>query len=841
MAGASLIFDIFGRDKGVAKMFDDVAKKAGGLGPVFEGAGALVGKLAGPLLAIGAGVGIKKFVDDSVKSFDDLAAGVNGLKRVMGGSTEQVSAMRGAMQLAGVNVDEVGGSIQKFAKALGGADASSAASQKMMQTLGFKFQDANGAVKPMTELLPQLADKFKSMPDGAEKTALAMQLFGKQGATMIPFLNKGSAGIAELEGKAKSMGLTLDDTSIKIMAAGKVSARDFAASIQGMKVQLGQDIAPIMTATQNITRAAVTPILTGLTGLFQSARGPMLAFSGVIQAHADKVGATMTALVAKIGAVLGGLKSGMQLPTIATAGMTGPLAEAVKIGALAGRGFREVTGGIRAFFAAFKAGGDDVTSSGFAGVLESAGLFARHLWDSLAPLLPTLAGLYTNLSPVHLVLSAIMPVLPQLAAAFGQVGQVLAAVLPQLLASLVPVVGQVIAAVSSLLPPIIGLIPVIVQLAASILPPLLAIFAQLAPVVLQIVQVALVPLVTMLAGILPPIIGQLAGLFVSLVPVFMQIVQAVLGVVMALLPLIPVVLQLVGAVLPPLLAVLSAIIPVILQIITGAILPLVQFLGGVLIGTIQALMPTVQIVFAFISDSIKNAMQVIHGVIDVVMGLISGNWGQVWQGIQEIAGGIWNQITNIVGSAGAIIGSLVGSLLGFIGDIPGKIGGFFAGAGTWLWDAGVNLVNGLFEGVKSLAGTIGNFFLNLMPDWIREPFKAALGIHSPSRVFAGYGVNIGQGLIDGITGMAPAIDRRISTLVPATVQAPTLTGGGSGLAAGAAAGGYGAGSAGARLNTAGPALNIENIHVHEAEQGGWQHMGNNILQAVQVQAPRVFA
>lgn len=36
------------------------------------------------------------------------------------------------------------------------------------------------------------------MPDGAEKSALAMQLFGKNGMAMLPFLNKGAAGIQEL-------------------------------------------------------------------------------------------------------------------------------------------------------------------------------------------------------------------------------------------------------------------------------------------------------------------------------------------------------------------------------------------------------------------------------------------------------------------------------------------------------------------------------------------------------------------------------------------------------------------------------------------------------------------
>ncbi|MGR6999944.1 phage tail tape measure protein [Yinghuangia aomiensis] len=43
----------------------------------------------------------------------------------------------------------------------------------------------------------------------------------------------------------------------------------------------------------------------------------------------------------------------------------------------------EVRGGVRAFFAAFKDGSDDVTSSGFAGFLESLGVQYRNIFDSL--------------------------------------------------------------------------------------------------------------------------------------------------------------------------------------------------------------------------------------------------------------------------------------------------------------------------------------------------------------------------------------------------------------------------------------------------------------------------
>lgn len=107
--------------------------------------------------------------------------------------------------------------------------------------------------------------------------------------------------------------------------------------------------------------------------------------------------------------------------------------------------------------------------------------------------------------------------------------------------------------------------------------------------------------------------------------------------------------------------------------------------------------------------------------------------------------------------------------------LPGMIAGFFSGAGSWLWNAGANIVQGLLDGVASLASTVGSFFLDLLPGWIVGPFKAALGIASPSRLFREFGGFIGDGLIEGLEDMADPIDaqmRRMVSVPPFDVPPP---------------------------------------------------------------------
>lgn len=49
------------------------------------------------------------------------------------------------------------------------------------------------------------------MPDGADKSALAMKVFGKSGMELIPLLNEGSDGITKLTDRARELGLVFDE------------------------------------------------------------------------------------------------------------------------------------------------------------------------------------------------------------------------------------------------------------------------------------------------------------------------------------------------------------------------------------------------------------------------------------------------------------------------------------------------------------------------------------------------------------------------------------------------------------------------------------------------------
>jgi hypothetical protein len=135
--------------------------------------------------------------------------------------------------------------IQGYQKSL--VDATSPLDQ-----LGISTQNADKSNRSFNDILLDIADKFKKMPNGVEKTNTALALFGRSGTDMIKTLNLGRDGIIALEKKAEDLGLTLTDKTVVAISNYIASQKDLQDSTNGLKVQVGTLTAPVLTNFNNI-------------------------------------------------------------------------------------------------------------------------------------------------------------------------------------------------------------------------------------------------------------------------------------------------------------------------------------------------------------------------------------------------------------------------------------------------------------------------------------------------------------------------------------------------------------------------------------------------------------
>lgn len=748
MSGGSLFFDIFGRDQGVSKVFDDIHGKAEGLSGPFGKVGAGAAKLVAPLAALFAVDKIKDFSKESVASFSELedssaAAGVvfgDSMGKIidqsktagatLGMSSQQVINAANTFGTYGKAAGLSGGGLADFSTKLTGlagdmASFKGTSTEQAIEAVGAALRGETEPIRAYGVMLDDASLKDEALRQGLIKTtkdALTPQqkIMASQ-ALIFKQTSDAQGDFARTSKSTANVAKTLASEQENLSAkTGSLLAPAFTAvrlkaldGVRGVSSFLDKVIEAKETAANGGTNIAIMQSLFGVN-------------SSIVKPVAEGLGAAR--------AFFAGVREGGEVTSSGVAGQF----ESTGIRLHGMWGTAKESAGV--FFDGLKTGSNQIGGGGFLSGVGQVGNFFHQLFVSLGPLIPTVLQVWQQFSPLSMLFQVLGPILPQIAQQLGGIATQAGATLVPFLQSLTPLVGSVLTAVLSLVP--------------------------------------------------------------SLMPVVQALMDAFLQLVPAIMPLVGMALPMITSLIPPLVGLLGSLIPVIVQIIQVAIVPLVQMLGQILPPVITALLPIVQTVFGLVASVITSVLQIVTGVINTVMAIIAGDWGAAWNGILQILAGIgnlviglvtglatvlwqvisgamqiigavwsagWGFVGNLVGGIfGGILrgaGDLVGGLMDFFGGLPGQIMGFFAGAGSWLYDAGRNIIDGLISGAGSLLRNIGNFFADMLPEMIRGPFKQALGIASPSKEFAGYGENLGEGVIVGADKVQSRLDARLSRLV----------------------------------------------------------------------------
>jgi phage-related protein len=199
-------------------------------------------------------IGASAAVFGLAKSTANYADTINDTAQAVGLTNTELQTLGHAAQMSGSSMEEAADGIRFLSRALVAAKEGTGSQADAFQKLGVRAVDAQGKVRNANVVFNELADGFAKMPAGAEKTTMAMELFGRSGTKMIQVLNNGSSGIQAMRQEAISLGLVLDDASIK-------AGTDFNDAFDRM---LG-----VFNGLKNVVGAAVLPSLTKLVDLLR--------------------------------------------------------------------------------------------------------------------------------------------------------------------------------------------------------------------------------------------------------------------------------------------------------------------------------------------------------------------------------------------------------------------------------------------------------------------------------------------------------------------------------------------------------------------------------------------
>ncbi len=163
----------------------------------FSAGDAWIGRIKQGLAGIAAWASYN-WAKHQIEQTVELGSELADLAQKVGIPAEALQELGYAADQSGSSMEGLSFGLGRLAKLASDAKKGGGEAAKTFHDLGVKFQEADGSLRPAEDLLGDIADHIKSLPDGTEKTALAMRVFGRSGKDLIPLLNEGGDGIGKL-------------------------------------------------------------------------------------------------------------------------------------------------------------------------------------------------------------------------------------------------------------------------------------------------------------------------------------------------------------------------------------------------------------------------------------------------------------------------------------------------------------------------------------------------------------------------------------------------------------------------------------------------------------------
>ena len=156
---------------------------------------------------LGVAALVSAFVANT-KNASDFIETLGKMSQRLGVSTEAMSKLAYAAKMSDISIETLETSFRKmYQSAYSGSDAFAA--------LGVSVKDSSGRLRSGADIFEDLAEKFSKMPNSVGKASAAMQIFGKNGAEIIPLLNQGADGLKAFADEAENLGVVISDTTAK--------------------------------------------------------------------------------------------------------------------------------------------------------------------------------------------------------------------------------------------------------------------------------------------------------------------------------------------------------------------------------------------------------------------------------------------------------------------------------------------------------------------------------------------------------------------------------------------------------------------------------------------------
>jgi hypothetical protein len=256
----------------------DLLKSAGKqVNNVFTGIGQGIGqRFAGVMFD--AVRGVTDLFTQAVPKALAYAKSIDDISDASGASAEQASKLAGTLDLLGIPTEGLAATFRTLASEV-------VTNEKKLEALGIQVRDSNGNLLDTVTILDNARSKFGQLGDGAAKTALAVDLFGRSALGLIDYLNLSDEAAAAAADELERMGLILSDDAVRNAEDADRSFNLLGMTINGLQIELANQLIPTIIDVVTAIRTWVMENREGLINGLQSVLGAIAGFiSGLVGA-----------------------------------------------------------------------------------------------------------------------------------------------------------------------------------------------------------------------------------------------------------------------------------------------------------------------------------------------------------------------------------------------------------------------------------------------------------------------------------------------------------------------------------------------------------------------------
>lgn len=208
-------------------------------------------KLDGMSMAVGAGLtaaflALGASVSRAMGNLLSYGDKLDKMSQRLGVSVESLRQLDVIAKYCGTSLEGVESNITKMNNAIGEAITGSQQAADKFSKLGLSIADLQ-SLNP-DEAFKTVLSSLSKVNSQSQRTALAIDIFGKSASSLFPLINSGSKGIEEMENKLKELGITMSEDDADKLASLTDSMTSFKQSLFQLTQNLLIGITPALTA-----------------------------------------------------------------------------------------------------------------------------------------------------------------------------------------------------------------------------------------------------------------------------------------------------------------------------------------------------------------------------------------------------------------------------------------------------------------------------------------------------------------------------------------------------------------------------------------------------------------